>query len=85
MRIRAAAFMVVAALHVSFFAVINLMKDITSTACLHGWYHKDRCVENCRRLLGPFGDLRFYYAVTMAMLSLTLTLTLALRRSSPRV
>jgi hypothetical protein len=69
------AFMVVvAALHVFFFAVMNLMKDTTSTACLHGWYHEDRGVEDCRRLLGPFGDLRFYYPGTVALLSLTLAL-----------
>jgi hypothetical protein len=53
---------------------MNLMKDTTSTACLHGWYHEDRGVEDCRRLLGPFGDLRFYYPGTVALLSLTLAL-----------
>jgi hypothetical protein len=63
-----------AAFHTLYFAVLDLMKDTTSTACLHGWYDEDRGVEDCRRLLGPFGDLRFYYPGTVALLSLTLAL-----------
>lgn len=73
--VSAAGFMIFgAAFHTFYFAVFDLMKDTTSTACLHGWYHEDRGVEDCRRLLGPFGDLRFYYPGTVALLSLTLAL-----------
>jgi hypothetical protein len=73
--ISAAAFMVaVAALHAFYFAVFELMKDTTSTGCLHGWYSEWRTAADCRQLLGPFGDLRFYYPGTVALLSLTLAL-----------
>jgi hypothetical protein len=73
--VSAAAFMIVgAALHTYYFAVVEIFRNNPSTACLYGWYLEDRTVEDCRRLIGPFGDLRFYYPGTVALLSLTLAL-----------